>query len=396
MTTWIDREESDGVIFIEEEKEAQVEPKTLLSRKGCPPYTDAGNAERMVKNHGDTLRYVHGLGRWLRWEGTHWSFDDTDYVTNLAIETARQVRDEARGCRDVNRRDRIRKYARISESLGRIRAMIKLASANPAIAITADQLDRDTWLLNVENGTVDLRDGSLRAHDPEDLITHCLPFRYDPQATCPTWERFLYRVFDGDEELIEFVQRAVGYSLTAETSEQALFSLHGLGANGKSTFLEVLRELMGDLAKNAEFATLLSTRNKGIRNDLARLRGARVVTAAEAGVEQRFDEGLVKQLTGEDVITARHLYHEYFEFRPRFKLWLAANHRPEIRETGYAMWRRIRLIPFNVTIPKAEQDPHLRRKLRSEMVGILAWAVEGSRKWREDRSWRAEGNYRRD
>jgi len=206
---------------------------------------------------------------------------------------------------------------------------------------------------------------------------------YDPAASCPLWDTFLSRTMGGNANLISFLQRAAGYTLTGDVREQCLFFLHGTGANGKSTYLEVLRALLGDYAKQADFSTFIVRTSDGVRNDLADLRGARLVTATEVDAGKRFAESLVKQLTGGDTIKARFLFQEFFEFEPTFKLFLAANHKPRIEGTDYAIWRRIRLIPFTVTIPEAERDPDLKRKLLGELPGILRWAVEGCLEWQK-------------
>jgi putative DNA primase/helicase len=185
-------------------------------------------------------------------------------------------------------------------------------------------------------------------------------------------------------ELIKFLQRSIGYALTGSTREQVLFFLYGTGANGKSTFIETCRNLLGDYAQQSEFDTFVTKKNDGPRNDIARLKGARLVAAVEAAQGRQLDENVIKQVTGGDTVTARFLYHEHFEFVPQFKLFLVANHKPVIVGTDEAIWRRIRLIPFTVTIPKEERDKHLLEKLQRELPGILAWAVRGCLKWQED------------
>jgi putative DNA primase/helicase len=218
-------------------------------------------------------------------------------------------------------------------------------------------------------------------YNPDLKLTKLAPVTYDPNADCPKWKAFLQRIFNDNERLIRFVQRAVGYSLTGSTREQCLLFLHGTGANGKSTFLEVIRALLGDYAVTAEFSTFVADRKSSVRNDIARLHSARLVTAIEVGEGKRFAEELIKTLTGGDTVAARFLYREFFEFRPRFKVWLAANYKPEIRGSDYAIWRRIRLIPFTVTIPPEEQIPDLAEQLKEELSGILNWALEGLRDW---------------
>ena len=295
----------------------------------------------------------------------------------------RSIYQEAGAEDDDDLRKALSKHARSSEARNRIDNMLELGKSEPGIPITVDELDDDPWAFNCTNGALDLQTGQLREHRREDLITKLAPVAYDPTAECPQFLAFLEQIMDGNQDLIRFLQRAIGYSLTGLTREQVLFLLYGLGANGKSTLLEALAMLLGDYAQQADFATFLVRRNEGPRNDIARLRGARFVSATEAESGARMSEVLVKQLTGGDTVTARFLHQEFFDFKPEFKLWLAANHKPVIRGTDNAMWRRIKLIPFAVTIPESEQDKNLPAKLQAELSGILAWAVRGCLEWQE-------------
>jgi putative DNA primase/helicase len=281
--------------------------------------------------------------------------------------------------RPINRE--LAKHALKSEAKGRIESMIALARSEPGIAITPEELDADPWALNLSNGTVDLRTGELREHRREDLITKIAPVAYDPDAPAPVWEAFLERVLPS-EDLRAFVQQAAGYSATGDTSEQCLFINHGTGANGKSTYQEAIAAALGDYAMRAPTEMLLAKRSGGIPNDVARLKGARFVAASETEEGRRLAESLVKDLTGQDTISARFMRAEWFDFRPTHKLWLSTNHKPEIRGTDTAIWRRIRLIPWSVTILPAEQDKKLPAVLRRELPGILAWIVRGCLEWR--------------
>jgi putative DNA primase/helicase len=270
--------------------------------------------------------------------------------------------------------------------------------------VLPDAMDQPHWLLNCANGTLDLKTGTLRPHRREDLLTKCLALAYDPEATCPTWERFLWHVMGGsvaqddpdesaavhqaryeaDERarrLIGFLQRAVGYSLTGDTSEHCFFLLYGTGRNGKGTFVETVQAMLGPYGKTAEMSTFLARQTETVRNDLADLHGARFVSASEADKGKRLAESLVKRLTGGDRIKARFLFQEYFEFLPQMHVWLAVNDKPIIRGTDLAMWERIRLIPFEVFLKPEERDKHLGEKLRAELSGILAWAVKGCLEW---------------
>jgi putative DNA primase/helicase len=343
--------------------------------------TDLGNAERFVAQHGENVRYCYSWRTWLVWTGTRWERDDAGQVHRLAKQTVRGIYREASEEEDEDRRKALAHHARRSESETRIRAMIELAKSE--VPISPDKLDANPWLLNVLNGTIDLRTEELQEHRREDLITKIAPVEYTPDALAPTWAAFLERVLPG-EELRRFVQRAAGYSTTGTTSEQCMFIHHGPGANGKSTFQEALSTTLGDYAMRTPTETLLVKRSGGVPNDIARLKGARFVTASETEEGRRLAESLVKDLTGQDTISARFMWAEWFDFKPTHTLHLSTNHRPEIRGTDAAIWRRIRLIPWAVTIPPAEQDRKLADKLRDELPGVLAWIVRGCLEWQRE------------
>jgi putative DNA primase/helicase len=355
-----------------------------MKQEKTRPLTDLGNAERLVDQHGQDIRYCGARGQWIIWDGQRWLPDGTGHVYHLAKRTVRAIALEANAVEEGTEFKRLVKWAEKSESESRLNAMVNIARTEKEVAVSPGDFDRYPYLLNVANGTVDLYTGELRPHRREDLHTRLAPVEYRPQASCPQWLAFLARITRQDEDLIGFLQRAVGYSLTGDTSEQCLFLLHGSGANGKSTFIEVLRALLGDYARQADASTFLHKDQDTVRNDLARLAGVRFVSAVEAAAGRRLAEVLVKQITGGDTITARFLYHEHFEFDPTFKVWLAANHKPEIRGTDYAIWRRIHLIPFTVTIPKEEQDKRLLQKLKAELPGILNWALQGCQEWQRE------------
>jgi putative DNA primase/helicase len=340
--------------------------------------TDLGNAERFISHHGENVRYCYPWRKWLLWSGARWERDESGRVYKLAKETVRSIYREASEEEDEERRKALVKHARASESESRIHAMVELAK--PEIPVSPDELDADPWLLNCESGAIDLRSGELREHRRVDLITKMAPVEYDPAAAAPTWEAFLERVLPG-EELRRFVRRAVGYSATGSTSEQCMFIHHGPGANGKSTFQETVSAALGDYAMRTPTETLLVKRPGGVPNDVARLKGARYVTASETEEGRRLAESLVKDLTGQDTISARFMWAEWFDFKPTHALHLSTNHKPEIRGTDAAIWRRIRLIPWAVTIPPAEQDRKLAEKLRDELPGVLAWIVRGCFEW---------------
>jgi putative DNA primase/helicase len=265
--------------------------------------------------------------------------------------------------------------------------MIKLAQSEQGIQVHTDEFDKDPLLLNILNGTIDLKTMKLLPHRRENLITKLVPVELHKSRNlcakphCPTWRNFLMRSFQGSRKMIAYLRRVVGYALSGETIEQCLFFLYGLGANGKTTFMETTRGLLGDYAVQADFSTFTKQNRSAVRNDIARLRGARFVSAVEVDSGEHFHEVLLKQLTGEDRVAARFLYQEFFEFAPQSKIFLVANHKPEITGTDHAMWRRVQMIHFNVTIPEEEQDARLKEKLKQELPGILSWALHGYREW---------------
>ena len=354
-----------------------------VARQGQQSYrdTDLGNARRFVDQHRENVRYCPQMGKWFIWEENHWRLDDTDEILRLARKTIESMWREAEAVASIRQRLVLKKWAKRCESEGKIRAMVSLAASELEIHVNPDALDADPWLLNCTNGTVDLRTGELRAHSRMDLCTKLVPVFYDPDAKCPLWRKFLDTITDHKEQLQEFLQTIVGYALTGSTREQAIFMLYGTGANGKSTFIETIRAMLGDYARNANFSTFLAMEESSARNDLARLAGARLVSASEVERGSRFSEVTIKQITGGEPITARYLYREYFEYTPQFKVFLAVNHKPRVRGTEHAIWRRIILVPFIVTIPEGQQDRELAIKLRTQLPGILRWAVEGCLKW---------------
>ncbi len=349
-------------------------------------FTDMGNAQRLVAQHGRDLRYCHAWSAWLVWDGQRWRRDETGEIMRRAKATVRHIYQEAGDCEDAGRRKELSKHAAKSEAAVRLREMTTLAESEPGMPVTPDQLDTDPWLFNVRNGTVDLRTGELQPHRRDDLITKLAPVAYEPQASCPQWEAFLLRIMDGSEALVSFLQRAIGYSLTGVVSERALFILYGTGANGKSTLLLALQGLLGDYAMRTPTETLLAKRGDGIPNDVARLKGSRFVYSSEGEDGRRLAEAKVKDLTGGDVISARFMRAEWFEFTPEFKLWLGTNYKPTVRGNDHGIWDRIKLVPFSVRIPEDQQAPRheLLARFERERAGILAWAVLGCLAWQRE------------
>jgi putative DNA primase/helicase len=358
--------------------------------------TDIGNAERFVHQHGCDLRYVNELG-WVVWDGLRWVTDSTGEVQRRAKVTVRRMYEDAatlaeRAASEGDPEQRkaqadiakhLLVWAKGCEGDARIRALLNRARYEADVVGKSSDFDADAWKLNVRNGTINLRTGKLELHARADLITKLAPVAFDPHATCPTWDLFLEQITDRDAALLRYIRQVVGYTLSGDTREQCLFMLYGTGANGKSTFIEVVNALLGDYARQADFSTFAVRSGESPRNDVARLAGARFVAATETESGQRLSEVVVKQLTGGDTVTARFLHREFFEFRPAFKVFVATNHKPVVRNTDEGIWRRIRLIPFTATIPVERRDKGLKDKLLEELPGILAWAVRGCLDWQE-------------
>jgi putative DNA primase/helicase len=361
------------------------EPAAITTRERL---TDAGNAARFAARNGAWVRYCYAWGAWLVWSGHCWRVDPGNRVMELAKDTAREIWQEAERAESAEERRHVAKWAAISESEPRLRAMLNLARSEPGIPVLPDELDTDPMLLACTNGTLDLRPpGTLRPPRREDLITKAVPVAFDPAAPCPRFLDFLGRIFDGKGEVIDFLQRALGYALTGDTTEQVLFILYGpSGSNGKSTLLSTAVTLLGEYAVTTSPETfMVKDHTGGVPNDVARLKGARLVIAVETEAgHRRLDESLVKRVTGGDRLSARFMRGEWFDFAPTFKIFLATNAWPRVRGASNAIWRRLRLVPFTVTIPDAEQDHHLAEKLTAELPGILAWAVRGCLAWQRD------------
>lgn len=344
-------------------------------------HADLGNARRLVLRHGADLRFCWPWRSWLCWDEARWRQDDTAAVSRMAKATVAAMYTEGAGLEDEEARKALVRHAMRSEARPRIDAMISLTRSEPGIPVLPDDLDRDPLLLNVLNGTIDLRTGELLPHERAGLVTKIAPIVHDPEAACPQWLAFLERIMAGNVELIAFLKRAVGYSITGLTTEQVLFIMWGPPDTGKTTFIETIIDLSGDYANSTPAETFLSRRGDSIPNDLARLKGIRLVKAAETEEGKKLAVARIKGITGRDTISARFMRGEWFDFRPQFTPWLATNHKPVVGGTDKAIWDRLRLIPFVVAIPEGEQDPDLPDRLRAELSGILRWAVEGCLEW---------------
>jgi putative DNA primase/helicase len=346
------------------------------------PLTDTGLAERFALQHGEAVRYCHLWGKYLCWDGTRWKIDDQGAVDQLAKQTARSILREAADEPGDDRRKALTKFAAAAESVSKRDAMLKLARSEPPIPITPETLDRDPWIFNCPNGKIDLRTGHRYDHRREDYISKVCPVEYHPAAVCPQWLAALDKIFANDSEVIGYLQRFTGYSLTGDVSEQVLNIWHGVGANGKSTVANTIMEMLGsDYAMKAAADLLLAKWDNDHPTALTDLHGKRFVACIETDDGRRLAESLVKELTGGDPIRARRMREDFWEFMPTHKVVLACNHRPTVRGTDHAIWRRLKLVPFNVVIPPHERDKSLPAKLRAELPGILAWAVCGCLDW---------------
>lgn len=356
----------------------------LLQRLDPYRNTDLANAELFINLYGKDVRYIPPWSKWLLWTGSHWQMDDSLHIGRLAASVPRTLYRTAGDTEDDATRRKVATLAKTLENGQRQAAM--LTAVMPHVVVHHSELDRSPFLLNALNGTINLTTGILRPHDRRDLLTHSIEIPYQPNATCPTWLRFLNGIFASDADLIHFVQRAFGYSLTGSTKEQVLFICHGVGSNGKGKLMNLLRKLLGALAAPAPSALLMTAKTERHPTELVILFRKRAVVAQETNEGQRFNESLVKQLTGEDAISARRMHEDFWEFEPTHKLWLATNHKPNIKGTDHAIWRRIRLIPFNVIFHdpgdgEPVKDPDLETKLTAELPGILTWAVQGCLDW---------------
>lgn len=349
---------------------------------GDERFTDTGNAKRLTAQHGLNLRYCSKWKKWLAWDGKRWELDSRDSVMLRAMDTAKSIYREAAESKDPEDSERLAKHANHSLSESALRAMVNLARS--FLPVKPSAFDQHPWLLNFLNGALDLRTGAICEHRREDLLTTLALVEFDAEAASPTWVAFLQRIFAGNEALISFVQRAVGSSLPGVIRDQVLFFLHGSGANGKSTFIEALLGALGsDYATQAAPNLLMAKTFDAHPTEVADLCGKRFVATVEIGDGRKLAEVLVKQLTGGDTLKARRMREDFWHFRPTFTIFLAANHKPGITGTDHAIWRRILMVPFSVTIPADEQDKTLLEKLQAERAGILAWAVRGCMEWQK-------------
>ena len=346
-----------------------------------PRFSDLGNAKRLVRLHGASIWYCHQWRKWLVWDGKRWAVDHTGEISRRAKNTISKLWNEVGEAPDEGRR-RMAKFALESESAQRLTAMVKLAESECGVPVTPDQLDRDPWLLNCQNGTLEVKTGRLRSHCRADNLTKVCPISYDSKAVSPLWLDILDRTFAGNAKMIAYVQRLCGVWLTGDVSEQVVPIFYGTGANGKSLILGAIQGVLGnDYSMKAAPDLLMAKRTDSHPTERADLFGKRLVCCIETDEGQRFNESLLKELSGGDKVRARRMREDFWEFDPTHKIVLAANHKPFVRGTDHGIWRRLRLVPFTVTIPDDEQDKQLPVKLVAEYAGILAWAVQGCLEW---------------
>ena len=348
------------------------------------PRNDSERAVRFAQTFGADLRYVENWKTWLRWDGTRWRRDEDGEIMRLAQKMPQIFLKEAAEIEDADRRKLAVYTALRSGDAAKLHAMIQLAGTQPGVAATTKKFDADPYLLSVRNGVIDLRSGCFRKAEKEDYLTKQAGVEYSRDARCPLWFEHLRKVFAGNEELVSYFQRAVGYSLTGDTREQKLFFLHGTGRNGKSTTTETLHALFGDYAQRAPASLFMIDKSgREPETEIARLMGARLVVGSETEERAKLAESRVKYLTGQDTLTGRYLYSSAFDFKPTHKLWIFGNHKPDIQGTDLGIWRRMQLVPFNVQIEESEIDPGLPEKLIEELPGILNWAIDGCSIWQK-------------
>ena len=370
--------------YMESLRAAAREMRTCEYVKGAAQYTDMTNTEYFLKLYGDRVRYCRQWKKFLVWNGKQWLTDDNGETETLVNRLIRSMYKVAPTIKDIQRRIDFESHIKKSESLRRRKALIESLSMDENVKLPPEMFDKNPYAFNVENGTMYLDKGEFKPHSREDYSTKCSNFVYDINAKCPTWDKFLLQIMNQDTELIHYIQKVMGYSMTSLTTEQCLFILWGAGANGKSTFLNTISNLMGDYAEHTLAETFMKKQNEGINNDVARLRAVRFVSTSETEQGKRLSESLVKQITGDDILTARFLYGEYFSFKPTFKIFMATNHKPQIKGNDIGIWRRIRLIPFTVTIPEEQRDKNLQEKLEAEKAGIFNWMMNGFIAWKHE------------
>ena len=364
---------------------------TTTTKNPKPHYTmnDAGNARRIADTFKGQVLFAHDIGKWMVWEKSRWVEDQKDHVMNLARQIPRQMVLEAMKIKDKEIKQRLLSFASKSGNHYDLKNMLAQAASLPEIASTVARFDADPWLLGTPGGVVDLSTGSLRASHPDDLITKHTAVPYVPDAKCSRWLRFLEEIFEGDQELISFVQRWAGYLLTGDVGEQVFLFLFGIGKNGKSTLVKHIADVMGDYAAKSPTSLFVDSRVHDPHRpapEIVRLKGLRFTYASEPEEGAKLSEARLRELTGGEPIAARDLHKSTIEFVPQVKLFMIGNHRPTVKSTTFGTWRRVQLLNFARKFSDSEVDHSLDDVLRSEYEGILAWAVQGCLKWQEAES----------
>jgi putative DNA primase/helicase len=350
------------------------------------PLTDTGNAECFQNEFGNDYRYNISNNQWLRWNDVIWLEDQASSIDSdiLAVIRRRQRVATSAETSQISDKARILNYLVRCENVRSRKDIKQAAQWLREFATTINQYDVDKYLASTLNGTLNLRTGDFYEAKRSDYISKQLGANYDTDADCPRWKKFLNEIFDGDKELIRFVQKIVGYSLTGDVSEQKMFIFYGFGKNGKTVFINIISALLGNYSASASFKTFDADKQSEQTNDLAMLNGRRFVSMIESAADKKLNEPLVKLTTGGDRISCRFLHKEFFEYVPQFKLFLATNHKPVITQTDFGIWRRIVLIPFTQNFEGREEDG-IEETLKSELSGILNWALEGLKMWQVER-----------
>lgn len=353
--------------------------------------TDSGNAKWLLRYLQGSVRFVTKQNQWIIFVyGDGWSVKSDAQMLHLAELAMRDL--GSVGMERMSPENLKRLSAHITKSLNAtsLANAVTLLKGQPGVEVHTHELDANTMLLGLKNGQcMDLNNGMVFDMEPHHLVTKTVGCEFDPYATCPQWEAFLQDVFQSDHDLIDYLQQWVGYCLTGSISEQQILFAHGHGANGKSVLFSVLSEMFGTYAVTAPVDTFMLNGNEGPKSYLlARLAGARFVLANETADGQRLAENTIKELTGGETIAAAHKYGHVFEYRPSFKIAIVGNHKPVIRGTDTGIWRRLHMLPFNRTFAPHEQDPNLVKKLKSELSGILNWAIKGALAWNQNKRLR--------
>ena len=349
-------------------------------------YDDTGNADRFIDRYGNLYKYSYIANKFYIYDGMKWKVDDKGSIRKLIDEMIESIKNEkvlhSEDVTEEEAREVFQKYYKKTRGTqAKKNIMNELMHRRPA---TPDEFDKDDMLINVANGYIDLTSRELYKHDINKMFSQITNTDYTEKMQPAVWLDFLNDIFAGDQKVIRYIQKALGYSLTGSTREQVMFILFGKGRNGKSIFVETIAEILGDYSNNMQAKSLMVKKNDNVNTDIARLSKARFVTSSEPNEGFRFDEGLIKQLTGGDKVTARFLYAEEFEYTPKFKIWVSTNHKPIIRGTDDGIWRRLVLIPFDVQIPEEKVDKDLKYKLLREAPAILNWMAEGAYMWMQE------------